>query len=278
MPSVKRSTERKFWKGLCKVFQGLIDQVKQGSGLLNGINQDTRKFLQSEEVTNYLNKLVSGMVKDVRFSSAMSWRDAIFKTTNSRELYDLVKNEMKGPVGSRVWQIVSDNVAYIKTIPTEWADYVAKYAYREGLKGKRPEEIEKELRKKLPAHMTKNLKCVARTECAKANAAIVQARAEMCGIRAYRWRAMHDERARHAHRSMDGIVVFYDDPPSPEALFPGEGKAYGKYHAGNTFNCRCYQEPIVDYRFMPDVVSVYRDGRITTMTKSAMVNKFGNVS
>jgi len=278
MPAVRRSEERKFWKGLCKVFQSFIDEAKNGSGLLNGLNQDARKFLQSDEVNGYLNKLVNGMVTDVRFSSAMSWRDAIFKTTNSRQLYDLVKNEMNGPVGSRVWQIISENVAYIKTIPTEWADYVSKYAYRESLKGKRPEEIEKELRKVLPAHMTKNLKCVARTECAKANAAIVQARAEMCGIKAYIWRSMADERTRHAHSGMNGVIVYYSDPPNPEALFPGEGKPYGKYHAGNTFNCRCYQEAIVDQRFLPDVVRVYHDGRITTMTKAAMQEKFGYVA
>ena len=75
---------------------------------------------------------------------------------------------------------------------------------------------------------------------------------------------------------MDGVLVFYDDPPSPEAL-AGE-KQYGKYHAGNTFNCRCYQEPLVDIAFLPDVVTVYRDGRIYTTTKGALMHKYGKIA
>ncbi len=276
MPKVRRSDERKFWKGLCKAFQRFIDEAKQGSGLLNGLSQQTRQFMQSKEVTAYLERLVAGMVKTLRVESAMSWREAAMKGGNGPELYRLIKNEMSGPVGARVWQIISENVAYIKTLPEEWAAYASRYAYREALKGVRPEDVEKHLRKVVPEHMARNLKCIARTECAKANAAIVQARAEYCGIKAYFWRSVNDERTRDAHSQMDGILVFYNDPPNPEALFGG--RAYGNYHAGNTFNCRCYQEPVVDIRFLPDVVRVHDHGRIYTTTKGKILDKYGMIA
>ncbi len=276
MPAVSRHEERKFWKDLCKLFNQLIEDVKSGSGLLNGVSQEVRQFMQSDQVKRYLDRVVGRMVRMQRKVSANSWREAAYKSQDGPELYKLISAEMKGPVGTRVWQLISENSAYIRTLPEQWAKFASEYAYRETMKGRRPEDVEAELRKIIPGHMVKNLKCIARTECAKANAAIVQARAEACGIKAYFWRSVKDERSRDAHRMMDGILVFYNDPPNPEAIFGG--RAYGSYHAGNTFNCRCWQEPVLDMAFLPNVVRVHDHGRITTMTKYALQDKYGKIT
>lgn len=279
MPPVSRHEERRFWKDLCKLFNQLIEDVKNGGGILNGMSPEWRKFMQSDRVKQYLERTIGRMVRVQRKVSANSWREAAYQNTNGPELYKLISSEMKGPVGTRVWQLISENAAYIKTLPDQWAHFASEYAYREALKGKRPEEIEAEMRKIIPQHMTKNLKCIARTECAKANAAIVQARAEMCGIRCYIWRCVEDERSRDSHVQMDGILVFYDDPPSPEALFPSQGqRPYGNYHAGNTFNCRCFQEPVVDASFLPDIIRVHDHGRIVTMTRAQIEKKYGKIA
>ena len=276
MPAVSRHEERRFWKDLCKLFNQLIEDVKNGSGLLNGVSQEVRQFMQSDQVKRYLDRVVGRMVRMQRKVSANSWREAAYKSQDGPELYKLISAEMKGPVGTRVWQLISENSAYIRTLPEQWAKFASEYAYRETLKGRRPEDVEAELRKIIPGHMVKNLKCIARTECAKANAAIVQARAEACGIKAYFWRSVKDERSRDAHRMMDGILVFYNDPPNPEAIFGG--RAYGNYHAGNTFNCRCWQEPVLDMAFLPNVVRVHDHGRIITMTKYALQDKYGKIT
>ena len=276
MPAVSRHEERRFWKDLCKLFNQLIEDVKNGSGLLNGVSQEVRQFMQSDQVKRYLDRVVGRMVRMQRKVSANSWREAAYKSQDGPELYKLISAEMKGPVGTRVWQLISENSAYIRTLPEQWAKFASEYAYRETLKGRRPEDVEAELRKIIPGHMVKNLKCIARTECAKANAAIVQARAEACGIKAYIWRSVKDERSRDAHRMMDGILVFYNDPPNPEAMFGG--RAYGNYHAGNTFNCRCWQQPVLDATFLPSVVRVHDHGRITTMTRHALLDKYGKIA
>ena len=75
---------------------------------------------------------------------------------------------------------------------------------------------------------------------------------------------------------MNGILVFYDDPPNPEELFGG--RSYGHYHAGNTFNCRCYQQVVVDVRFLPDRFQYYRAGAIHSTTKLEFIKKFGNIA
>ena len=277
MPAVRRSEERKFYNALCKFFKRIIDDTKTGGGILKGISPADRMFMQSDQTKGFLNNLVSKMVQTVRKFSANSWREAAHKGSRGAEIHRILRNEMQGPVGAKVWQIVEENSAYIRTLPEEWAKYASQYAYRETLKGKRPEEVEKELREIIPKHMVKNLKCIARTECAKANAAIVEARAEACGIQAYIWRSVKDERSRDSHKRMDGILVFYNDPPNPEALF-GDKNPYGNYHAGNTFNCRCFQEPVVDVDFLPDSIRVHDHGEIRTMSKKQIIDKYGNIA
>lgn len=276
MKKVEKRIERKFWQDLCKVFQKLLDRVKSGKvPVLTAV----RTFTQTPEVNSFINRIVKGMITNQRVASARTWREAASKGSRGKEIYQALMKEMQGPVGQTVQNLVDNNAAYIKTIPQQWTVYVTNYIARETAKGRRPEVIEEELRRILPEHATKNLKCIARTEAAKANAAITEARSYNLGIRAYFWRCVDDERSRMSHKAMDGILVFYDQPPNPEQLFPLHGvKPYGRYHAGNTFNCRCWQEPIVDDHFLPDEMRVYVNGKIQRMTRKQLLTAFGHIA
>lgn len=276
MKAFSLAEERRVFNSLKRLFGAFIKRIKDGEVSRDQVAAEARKFIDSPQADNYLRNLVSKMTRRIRVDSANDWREAARKSGNGRYIHEKLKHEMDGPVGQRVWEIIAENVQYIKTVPQYWADYITKYALREALKGKRPEEVEAELRKIMPGHITKNLKCIARTECAKANAAIVEARAEACGINCYIWRCVKDERSRDSHIHMDGVLVFYSDPPSPEALI-GE-KPYGNYHAGNTFNCRCFQEPVIDVRLLPDTFKYYSAGKIHTTTRAAFIKKFGLVA
>lgn len=275
MFGVRKSTERKFWQGLVKGFQRAINRAK-GAGSSGDLISWLRSFLPSQREDKLLRHVVSTMVKTEQKETANSWKEAAARAGRGPELFREISKEMQGPVGNRVAEIIAQNAKLIQTIPQEWADYVVQYVQRESMKGRRPEDIENELRKILPERMQKNLKVIARTECAKANAALVQARAEHLKIRAYIWRSAKDERTRDAHRAMEGILVFYNDPPNPEALFGG--KPYGNYHAGNTFNCRCYQEPVVSIDMLPDVVRVHDHGSILELTKRQIRQRYGKIA
>lgn len=276
MAPVPKSQELKMYRSLAKLFNGFLNDVRNGFVDKAHIQGEARNFLESEEVDRYLTNLMSRMTARLRIDTARDLKKSVTAGTNSRMMFELMKHEMDGPVGRRVYEIIADNVQYIKTVPQFWAEYITQYAQREALKGKRPEQIEADLRKIMPEHMTKNLKCIARTEVAKANAAIVQARAEAVGCKCYIWRCVRDNRVRDAHWEMDGIVVFYDDPPNPEELFGG--RPYGNYHAGNTFNCRCWQQVIVDQRFLPESFRYYRAGSIHSTTKAEFLRKFGKIA
>ena len=76
---------------------------------------------------------------------------------------------------------------------------------------------------------------------------------------------------------MDGVLCSWDDPPNPEALFPGYQKPYGRYPPGGTFNCRCTPEPVIVPEQIPDTVPVHKNGKITRMNKSAVIKMVGGL-
>lgn len=67
------------------------------------------------------------------------------------------------------------------------------------------------------------------------------------GVRRYRWSTAHDERVRDSHRHLNGRIFSYDDPPITDR------HTGAKNNPGEDFNCRCVDEPILEYDpFGPD--------------------------
>lgn len=279
MSAVSRAVENRLWRNLHKVFEKVILGLANGKEYVDKdfeITDKLRDFMNSKELNAVLQSQIMNMVVDVKDSSARELRKSAIGSSHSRMIYEKIQEEMQGRVGDLVREIVNNDVMFAKSMPREWAEFARKHVLEQTMKGIRPEIIMQELQRMLPKHIKTNLKLFARTEAAKANAAIVQARAENAGIKAYIWRSVSDERTRKSHLNMDGVIVFYNDPPSPEEL-SGE-KSYGRYHAGATYNCRCFQEPIVDIRFLPNVVRVYHNGRIQSMGKRQMEQRYGKVA
>ena len=258
---VPKVVERIFGQRLSQAFMRLMNRVKSGRV---PVEQAMREFVFSKEADEYIDSAIEKMIQEQRIGSARSWKEmARRRSAIGKEIYEYIQTEMQGSVGRRVAEMVSENSQYIKTLPAQWADYASKQAFRMTMEGKRPEEIEAELRKVIPEHMQKNLKTIARTESAKANAAIAQARAEDIGIPCYIWRTCKDERVRASHRRMEGVVCFWNNPPSPEGQ--------GFYHPGNIYNCRCYAEPILDSRDLPKSVKVWKNDEIQRTSKKAIM-------
>jgi SPP1 gp7 family putative phage head morphogenesis protein len=164
------------------------------------------------------------------------------------------------------------------TLPEDIGKDVAAYVEREALKGRRASDIEREIAKMFPEHSKAKAELIARTQVSYAQTNLIRVRAESIGINWYAWRAVGggkgDGRTRSSHRSMSGVLVNWNDPPAPEDLFPQytkSGRPYrntlGHYHAGQAPNCRCYPEVIVDLDLTTWPARVYRNGKITTMTR-----------
>ena len=92
------------------------------------------------------------------------------------------------------------------------------------------------------------------------------ARAKNVGIEWYVWETCGDERVRKSHKKMQGVLVPYDHPPSPEHLI-GE-QSIGKYHAGQLKDCRCYAQPLLELSDVNWPHRVYWRGAIIRMKRS----------
>lgn len=182
---------------------------------------------------------------EVDASNARSWRAAAMKTTRAREIYRLLQAELGNTrTGRAVQSIVRENAELIQSIPIRVSQRVTNYIANEQQAGTRAKEIEQGLRQLIPHVAAEKIRLIARTEVAKAETALQEARSADLDIDYYVWLTSEDSRVRESHRIMNGVIVPWRTPPSPEML-AGE-RSQGAYHAGGIYNCRCLANPLVN--------------------------------
>ena len=145
--------------------------------------------------------------------------------------------------------LMEEQVGLIKSIPIEAGRRAQEIALKAVLTGTRAapdEDTVAELQKQMG--MTEEVainraQLIARTETARANAAINQARAMSVGSGQYRWHNSGDAAVRHSHKfyrgkRLQGMIFSWDDPPTLDDGMTG--------HPGTFPNCRCFAEPVFD--------------------------------
>jgi hypothetical protein len=218
----------------------------------------------AEFFTRYAQQAATRMITGLYFGQARSWREAAAQSGRSRFMYSALQKELKGPVGQRVRSLIQENAQLITTLPKSVAAQVAAMAAAHGAAGGRAKELSG--REPLARLVRSSAMRLARTEISKSNTALIEARSENLGLPIYEWETSQDERVRRSHRKMQSVLIFWDDPPSPETLV-GE-KPVGHYQAGGIWNCRCGPAPVVRLEHLTWPHRVYRAGRIQQMTLS----------
>jgi SPP1 gp7 family putative phage head morphogenesis protein len=172
------------------------------------------------------------MIAEVSRRDANAW----FKTSRDIGVYlrDMIEN---APIGHVIRGLLDDQVELITSIPIEAGRRVQEHTMDFVAGGKRYDELV-ELIHDTNDVTVNRATLIARTETAKAQSAIVEARARHIGSDQYIWRTMMDSAVRPMHRGLEGTVQSWDDPPEAEAN--GE-----HHHPGNFPNCRCYAEPLL---------------------------------
>ncbi len=220
----------------------------------------------SERVGGIAEQLARGMVTAVGKVNATSWRQAARKSTQGRRIHDLLVKEMSGPVGEAFRSYISANARLIKSLPQDLAQDVVKQIATRQMRGERADVIAADIRKRIPEITKAKIQLIARTQVAMTATAISKVRAENLKLPCYEWLTSEDVRVRVSHKKLDHVIVFWNDPPSPEALV-GE-KSYGNYNAGQTFNCRCDANVVVDLDQLNWPMRVYRNGLITRISRA----------
>lgn len=227
---------------------------------------DMRNFQNSEPFNSFVYSAVRRMVTPIAVQNMRTWRMAAKKATKNPSLYRMLMSEINQGLKSDIEIQIEENASLIKTLPTDVAKKVTKDISDMALKGMRASEIAKVIREQTDKHSRASAKLIARTEVSKTTTALTKARCDNLDLHWYVWRTMEDgDRVRKSHRIMEGVLVNWNEPPSPEAL-AGE-KSVGNYHAGNIWNCRCYTEPLIEIDDISWPHKVYTNGKIQIMGK-----------
>jgi SPP1 gp7 family putative phage head morphogenesis protein len=221
-----------------------------------------------ELLQDYANKLfewsqdaIGGIIYKLNDESDREWQ----KHANKMSGY-LRHTLETAPVLPLMQDYMRQNVGLIQSMPLRAAERVQELVMENLKTGKhRAEGLVDQIMN--IGNVTKNrAKLIARTEVSKMSTGLTMARSEATGIGWYVWKSSHDARVRGSHNLMDQVLISWGDPPSPEEL--DHKKSYGHYHAGSTFNCRCYPRPLIRMDDVSWPCKVYHNGSITRMRKA----------
>jgi len=261
--SLPRRAEKEYRAAIAKIVRWVL--VPPGRDLGEWLEQITRRS-QAPEALAASEELARRMVVQASVRNARTWREAASRVQRSQWLYACMREEMTGPVGSRVSQLVRENAAYISSIPLESAETLLREIIKAQQQGARAATVARMARQRFPEILQSRMTLIARTETSKASAALTRARAESLGLPWYLWKTSEDSRVRSSHRKLDNVLVAYSDPPSPEALV-GEKSTLGRYHAGEAPNDRCTQVVLLSLDDVKFPRRVYWHGSVTNMNK-----------
>ena len=269
----KRRVERQYQDALSKLMNRLLS-ARLPLGDAAALSSRLIELSTDGWFTKFAASAARSMVTGLAVGQHRTWREAARESMRGRELYQALQNELTGPVGFRVATLVSDNAWLIKSLPVSLAAETNAHIASEQRKGRRSEDIARDLREWFPQMAHSRVMMIARTETSKASTALTRARSEDLELPAYIWRTSKDARVRSSHRHMDGVICFWDDPPSPEALI-GINSSLGHYACGDAPNDRCYPEPVLRLGQITFPAKVYRNGSITRLTRAAFTRIAG---
>ena len=264
----------------------------------NILNQIANSPLFKKFTDSIAKKLLSDTIIFNNIASSQSFADNYTAVNNRRKFFEqqyyskslrIFKNLKNDAVLQEfINNKVEEKSELFKTIPKDLAENIVPLINQWNVQGLTSKEMSKQ---KLPEHISSLLEYqvrrIARTETSKTSVDIIEFKSKKCNVPCYIWRASGgsrgDGRTRDSHKKMADVIVFWNDPPAPEDLFPiiGEnGKKYkntlGNYHAGCCPNCRCVPSPVIFKDDLKFPVRVYTNGKIVSMQKPEFDNLYNS--
>lgn len=242
-PSV--AAEKQFYRSLKKVAQAsghIVERHVDGAKLVAEKEMQAALKAYSEALTPWAERQAVKMLEQVQRSNKRAYQN---KSKAIGTALQLGVGDLS--VDQVALRLVNEQVGLIKSIPLEAGLRAQRIAFEAVLAGTRAEanedtisELERQLGLSTEVATSRAL-LIARTETARANAAINQSRAMAVGSGQYRWHNSGDGAVRESHRiyhgkKMQGQIFSWDAPPTLSDGMKG--------HPGTFPNCRCFAEPI----------------------------------
>ena len=236
----QRRIEKRYAAAINTILKGLYRRLSGARSPFQML-EVIRGFARSPTMNKAAREAAQAMVTNLLKDGARGWRQAARHGSKGKMIHQALKGEIKG--NEAFYAIISQNAKLIQTVPETMAERLSAKMAKGQIAGKRPEELMKDIQREFPHLSAVQARRIARTETSKASTAITRVRSESAGLSWYVWCTSDDSRVRDSHAKMDGVIVSWKGPPSPEELV--REPSYGHYHAGEIFNCRCYAAPLV---------------------------------
>jgi SPP1 gp7 family putative phage head morphogenesis protein len=216
---------------VAKIVGGIIRTHVSGDKITDPKKLASALAAYSEALGPWGDAVVAKIMAGVQDNNKRAW--AQLSTTIGKELRSTMAESAVGAVAR---QLQREQVELIKSLPLEAGLRAQKLAQEAMMGGKRAGEVAMELDRTTEVTESRAT-MIARTEIAKANSSLTQARAQYVGTTHYIWRTAEDGDVRESHAEMNGKIFRFDQPPAVE----GEGN----HGPGEIYNCRCFAEPII---------------------------------
>ena len=171
------------------------------------------------------------MVHDVSRRDLKAWR------AHSKDIGEALRDELKTPP-SKVFlqEMLREQVELITSLPKRAAQRVHRLTTEALVTGERAASVAEKILETGKVTESQAM-LIARTEVARTSFELIKARAVAVGSEGYIWRTAEDFDVRKSHAEMEGRYVRWNTAPR---LSDGTVA-----HAGCTYNCRCYPEPVI---------------------------------
>lgn len=169
-----------------------------------------------------------------RFTAEIDVSNASAYRAHSADMSRRLRSELlNAPTGQMMRLMQAEQVELIRSIPIEAAQRVQKLTVEALMTSNRADVLAKMIEN--TEGVTKSrATLIARTETARTASNLTMARAMYVGSTEYEWRTAGDSDVRESHRTMQGKIVQWSDPPELDGM---------RGHAGCFPNCRCFALP-----------------------------------
>ncbi len=206
--------------------------------------------LQSEYVNDAYAKTLEEAFNRLRASYADVTRNArrvseSFVTNSNEANKKRFYSALEGSVGVNLQSVIQNeqledilvattrqNVALIRSIPEEYFKTIENIVFTGTTQGNKAGSMIAQIQK-TGRTTAKRAKLIARDQSSKLNSALTQQRSQNLGSEEYVWRTSGDERVRDSHKSKNGKIFRWDDPPKDTG------------HPGQDIQCRCVAQAII---------------------------------
>lgn len=264
-----KTAEREFYKAL--------KAVARNSGHIISVHVDGFKIPNPEAMQAALNnyaKLIEPWARrqSEKLLDIVQRSNKRAYNAKSKAIGQLLKHDIADrEVGKVALKMINEQVNLITSIPREAGLRAQDLAYKAVIEGTRAEpdqQVIEEIKEQLGFSTDEAIsraRLISRTETARANAAINQARAQAVGSNQYRWHNSGDGAVRPSHktykgRPLQGRIFDWDNPPTLDDGYTT--------HPGGIFNCRCVlgSTNITSFPFIEKIFRRINDGEIITIT------------